>query len=52
MKRNRRSVGADIRKHRFVSAISTTSKIFLDGKRKSRTRNALKRKLKEEASDL
>jgi len=46
-----RKAGTDIRKHRFVPAISTTSKVFTDRKRKSRSRASLKKRLKDELSD-
>jgi len=38
----------DIRQHRFVPQISTTSKVFVDKKRKSQTRRELNKKTKEE----
>jgi hypothetical protein len=38
----------DIRKHRFIAPISTTSKIFVDKKRKSNTRSRLKQQLRHE----
>jgi len=36
----------DIRKHRFVPTISTTTKVFVDKKRKAMTRKALNDKRK------
>ena len=36
----------DIRKHRFVPNISTTSKVFIDKKTKSKKRSNLKCELK------
>lgn len=38
----------DIRKHRFIAPISTTTKVFVDKKRKSKTRSRLKQELKRE----
>lgn len=38
----------DIREHRFVPECSTTSKIFVDKRTKGKSRNALKKRLKDE----
>ena len=38
----------DIRSVRFVPHISTTSKVFVDKKRKNKSRSNLKKQLKEE----
>lgn len=38
----------DIRKHRFTTNISTTSKIFVDKKRKSKSRRNLNKHLANE----
>lgn len=37
----------DIRKHRFVPSLSTTTKVFVDKKRKAQTRQALKRLVRD-----
>ena len=42
----------DIRKHRFIAPISTTSKIFINKKRKSNTRSKLKRDLRNTLNDF
>lgn len=41
----------DIRKHRFTAPISTTSKVHLDKKRKSKTRRSLKRELQKKLQE-
>lgn len=38
----------NILKHRFQPSISTTSKVFLDKKRKQKSRLSLKKRLREE----
>ena len=45
--KNKRKKKIDIRSVRFVSNISTTSKVFVDKKRKSNSRSNLKKQLKE-----
>jgi hypothetical protein len=42
----------DIRKHRFVPVVSTTSKVFVDKRRKSKTRRNLKKQLKTEIEKI
>lgn len=39
----------DIRKHRFVPNMSTTSKVFIDKKTKSKKRSTLKSELRKMA---
>lgn len=51
VRKGKRKLGTDIRKHRFVPTISTTSKVFKDGKSKSRSRASLKKRLNEELSE-
>lgn len=41
-------VKLDIRQHRFVPDISTSSKVFIDKKTKSKSRSSLKKKLHNE----
>lgn len=48
MKRKKGKIKMDIRAHRFVPHISTTSKVFVDKKRKSKSRAILKKQLREE----
>ena len=38
---NKRKVKMDIRKHRFIAPISTTSKVFVDKKTKQKSRKYL-----------
>ena len=38
----------DIRKHRFQPQMSTTSKVFVDKKKKANTRRELNKKTREE----
>ena len=45
--KNKRKKKIDIRSVRFVPYISTTSKVFVDKKRKSKSRENLKKQLKE-----
>ena len=42
----------DIRKHRFTANISTTSKVFIDKKRKSKSRRKLNKSLATELSKM
>ena len=42
----------DIRKHRFTANISTTSKVFVDKKRKSKSRRKLNKSLATELSKM
>jgi hypothetical protein len=42
----------DIRKHRFMANISTTSKVFLDKKRKSKSRRKLNKNLVNELRSI
>ena len=46
--KNKRKKKVDIRSVRFVPHISTSSKVFVDKKRKSKSRSNLKKQLKEE----
>lgn len=46
--RNKGTKKMDIRSIRFIPHISTTSKVFLDKKRKSNSRSNLKKQLKDE----
>ena len=45
--KNKRKKNIDIRSVRFVTHVSTTSKVFVDKKRKSNSRSNLKKQLKE-----
>lgn len=45
--KNKRKKKIDISSVRFVPHISTTSKVFVDKKRKSNSRSNLKKQLKE-----
>ena len=45
--KNKRKKKIDIRSVRFVPYISTTSKVFVDKKMKSKSRENLKKQLKE-----
>ena len=45
--KNKRKKKIDIRSVRFVPDISTTSKVFVDKKKKSESRENLKKQLKE-----
>lgn len=47
-KRQTNKVKSDIRQHRFVPNMSTSSKIFIDKKTKSESRSSLKKKLIDE----
>lgn len=47
MKTKNKKVKIDIREHRFVPECSTTSKIFVDKKTKGKSRNALKKRLRD-----
>jgi hypothetical protein len=42
----------DIRKHRFMANISTTSKVFLDKKHKSKSRRKLNKNLANELRSI
>jgi len=51
MKKTRKTVKTDVRKHRFVPDISMISKTFVDKKTKSKSRRSLKKKIEEELLD-
>lgn len=47
----KKRAGPDIRNHRFVPEMDTSSKVFTSKKQKSKTRRELNKKARKEAED-